>query len=250
MTSSPEAKPESTLSCFWYLGFELTALVGPLSPLLFCWEGDGDGPVLPNTAPSQLLSLNSEPSCEGPASSPCFSIAEVPRACRCPEDNKIHGLSSFSLHHSQPSHPGDPTLSVRAEGGTQARSPLSLERTRGAAFWAFLPVLLPLRRQTCHRSQFLSTLCVTPPFEAVPKKGVRADLALRDGTEGAGSPALPVAASSPFPPGESSSETPRAAAQPPLTRWRLLCPWNYGEDGHRGQQDSPPCPAPDCPPLT
>lgn len=218
MTSSPEVKRSSIPSCFWYLGFELTALAAPLPPLLFCREGDRDGTVLPNTAPSQLFSLNSENIWEGPASSPCFPIPKVPSMCPCPEiNNWMVFLLSTSITAS------DPTLPVRVEGENQACSPLSLERKREAEFYAFFPLLLPLTQQICHRSQFLSTLCVTPPFEAVPKKGARADLALWDGTEGAGSPALPTAASSPFPPAESSSETPRAASQLTLTRRHLLC---------------------------
>lgn len=75
VTFSPEAKRQSILSCFWYLGFELTALAN--HPPTFLTAALAEK-VIGDTAPSQLLSQNSDTSWEGPASSPCFPITEVP----------------------------------------------------------------------------------------------------------------------------------------------------------------------------
>lgn len=107
------------------------------------------------------------------------------------------------------------------------------------------PVPFPQTANLPQKSWSLSRPCVIPPFEAVPKKGMRADLAVGNRTGGAGSPVL----STPFPSlrkqfWDSQSCLPACTnkAAPSLS------PKLMGGDGHQGQQGSPHCPACDCPP--
>lgn len=97
-------------------------------------------------------------------------------------NKQLIGFPSFKVRHSSAPHPSGPALPEGEEGEKQAHSSLSLERTHGAGFYAFSPLLCALGQPTGHRSQFLPALWVTPPCEAVPRWGAMAmaELALRD----------------------------------------------------------------------